>query len=108
MRLRLGESPRDTGPIRSPDHYKLDRRIAVIVLVRRAREADLLRLQNALRFPPPLDERSPDLMRAGGHRDAHFDAGVRSVHVDFVLRRSLRIAREAFGRSHPLGLVRPP
>ena len=91
------------GAIRPGNGNAVDGGIAVIQLVRRARETTLLGLQNAFRFPESSDERNTDKVGAGFHRQSNLDVRVCRVHVLFEVRISLRIAGKALGCRHPFG-----
>src|SRR6185312_5319534 len=44
-------------------------------------------------------------MLASFDRNAHFETGVRRVHIYLEFGRALRVARKAFRRGHPFGLT---
>ena len=88
--------------VRTADRDDLHRRIAVVVLVGRAAETGLRRLQHAFRFPESSDERHADLVRARLHRDAHLEMRVGGVHVFLEFGIALRVPGEVLRGRHPL------
>ena len=96
---RVSGARRSVG---TANRHDLHRGIAVVILVGRASEPGLRRLQHAFGLPEPLDEGHADLVRAGRHRDADLEIRVGGVHVVFPLGIALRVAGEILRGGHPL------